>query len=137
MTTHRLGIRIKSASGRYLTDAGRCAIRLERALLSRPLAEIAARYGVHFKLVSRLVAGLPRYDGHKIEVQECIEAVRRAWASEDSAYGLPVFRADAVMADALALALDDPSLSSAAVVADSLRRVGARITPNPEIARVA
>ena len=121
----RFNIRYKSPTGRFLTPAGRTAVRLERAMLGNLLTDIAARYGITPERASRITAGLPARVGDDQDATPIFAAVRERWQREENADGkLPEIQWQLTLLDALALCFDLPSVSSSAIIEKVMIQIG-------------
>lgn len=122
----KFGIVIKSASGRFLTPAARCAIRLEVGLLGRSFPQVAERYGIGRQRVGRMVKSIPSYGGSDTSMNAVIAAARACWKIEDgrrsSEAGWTL-----TLLDALALAIGDPRLSSSNFLNAAIAHAGVGI----------
>lgn len=123
----RFGIVIKSASGRFLSAAARCAIRLEVGLLGRSASDVGERYGITPQRVGRMTKSIPSYGGSDASMNEVIATARTYWKNESgrrsSEAGWTL-----VLLDALALAIGDPRLSSSAFLNAAIAHAGVGIT---------
>jgi len=135
MSNVKHGVTIKTPSGRFLTPAGRCAVRLEVGIWGRSSKEVAEMYGVTRQRVERLSVGIPSFLKEGAAMSDVIAAARACWKREDGRQGSEAAWT-LVLLDALALLVGDDRLSSSTLLNNAVRGAAAAIATVMEVQHV-
>lgn len=127
MSNVKHGVTFKTPSGRFLSAAGRCAVRLEVGIWGRPSKEVAEMYGVTRQRVERLSAGIPSFLKDGAAMMDVITAARACWKREDGRQGSEAAWT-LVLLDALALLIGDERLSSSTLLNNAVRGAAVSIS---------